>query len=264
MISVATREPRQAKYAPPRPHPKLKLTRAQKAAAHRAETAARILSAYGKTEFVPLWRKHVVQPAITKALARVAGHARTDALPDNTPPKPLFDWVVTQQTRVVKSQSRLQQGTLGVKADAHSPRVQTALAKGRDDARDLITSASKDLDADLDSVLLDPANFGLRYEEIRDKLLERGNVSESRAELIARDQTTKTNAAVARAGHEDAGFTHYSWSTSMDERVRPEHEALEGMVFSYATGSPEGNPGDPVQCRCVAIPVDSPEEADED
>ena len=39
MISVATREPRHAKYDPPRPHPKLRLTRAQKSAAHRAETA---------------------------------------------------------------------------------------------------------------------------------------------------------------------------------------------------------------------------------
>lgn len=264
MLAVASREPRQAKYAPPRPHPKLRLTRAQKSAAHRAETAVRILAARAKTEFVPLWRAHVVQPAITKALARAAGHTRTDATPDNTPPEPVYSWFVNQQTRIVTSQARLQQGTLGIKADAHSPRVQTALVKGREDARDLITKASKALDADLDAVLLDPDNFGLRVEEIRDKLLERGGVSESRAELIARDQTMKTNAAVARAGHEDAGFSHYQWSTSMDERVRPEHEILEGQVFSYAEGAgEEGNPGDPVNCRCVALPVDSPEETDE-
>lgn len=256
MISIATREPRPAKYLPPRPHPKLRLTRAQKAAAHRAETAVRILAARARTEFVPLWRQHVVQPAITKALARAAGHTRADAMPDNTPPQPLYSWFVNQQARIVTSQARLQQGTLGIKADAHSPRVQAALAKGRDDARDLIASASKDLDADLDAVLLDPDNFGLRVEELRDMLLERGGVSESRAELIARDQTLKTNAAVARAGHEDAGFTHFAWSTAMDERVRPEHEILEGQVFSYAEGSPEGLPGDPVNCRCVALPVD--------
>jgi len=135
MLAVASRPPRQAKYPPKNAHPKLKLTRAQKAAAHRAETAARILSAYGKTEFVPLWRKHVVQPAITRALARIEGHARTDSsigntpppkaftgLPGNTPPPAVYNWVVTQQARVVKSQARLQQGTLGVKADEKKDR----------------------------------------------------------------------------------------------------------------------------------------------
>jgi SPP1 gp7 family putative phage head morphogenesis protein len=142
--------------------------------------------------------------------------------------------------------------------------VQTALAKSRDDARDLITNASKDLDADLDAVLLDPDNFGLHVEEIRDKLLERGGVSESRAELIARDQTMKTNAAVARAGHEDAGFDKYIWSTSMDERVREEHQVLEGQVFSYAVGSDEGNPGDPVNCRCVALVYEGNDESEAD
>ena len=131
-----------------------------------------------------------MQPAITKALARRQDNGvRADAEPSNTPPEPVYTWFVGQQSRVVQSQARLQQGTIGVKADAHSPRVQAALVKGRDDARELITSASKDLDADLDSVLLDPDNFGLRVEEMRDLLLERGNVTESRAELIARDQT---------------------------------------------------------------------------
>jgi SPP1 gp7 family putative phage head morphogenesis protein len=204
---------------------------------------------------VPLWRQHVVVPAITRALA-----GRGDA--EDTK-QPLYTWFVNQHARIIQSQSRLQQGTLGIKANAHSPRVQTALEKGRNDARELITKAAKDLEDDLNDVLLDPDNFGLRHEEIRDLLIDRGNVSASRAELIARDQTLKVNASVARAGHEDAGFDKYIWSTSMDERVRPEHEVLEGQIFSYSIGSPEGNPGDPVQCRCVALPYEG-DDTDED
>jgi SPP1 gp7 family putative phage head morphogenesis protein len=264
MIGAAIQQdPTPSKTTPRNAHPKVKLTMAQRAMAHRSEAAVRMLGAQAVREIRPLWREHVVIPAITRALRH-----RTDAGPDNMPPskQPIFDWFVGNQARIVKTQARLQQGTMGLKADAHSPRVRAALIKGQEDARGLIASASADFDKDLDDVLLDPDNFGLRVEEIRDLLLERGNVSESRAELIARDQTYKTNAAITRAGHEDAGFDKFVWSTSLDERVRPEHEALEGEVFSYSSGgdSEEGLPGDPVNCRCVAVPYEGGDQGEGD
>ena len=52
------------------------------------------------------------------------------------------------------------------------------------------------------------------------------------------------------------GGQQFMWVTQGDERVRPAHEDVDGQVFSLATGHPElGFPGDPPNCRCVAVPV---------
>jgi SPP1 gp7 family putative phage head morphogenesis protein len=83
-------------------------------------------------------------------------------------------------------------------------------------------------------------------------------VSKSRATLIARDQVTKLHAKITKHRHKAAGIKGYVWTTSNDERVRPEHEELDGEEFEYddPDGGDEGDePGIPVNCRCVAFPV---------
>lgn len=86
------------------------------------------------------------------------------------------------------------------------------------------------------------------------------NVSENRAELIARDQTSKFNGDLTRLRQTNIGITKYVWSTSLDERVREEHAALEGKTFSWNDPPDEGNPGEAINCRCVALPVFEGEE----
>lgn len=96
---------------------------------------------------------------------------------------------------------------------------------------------------------------GTRWEAIADQIAERGLVSQSRAELIARDQTGKLFGALTRARSEAAGFDRYEWSTAGDEKVRDEHIALNEKVFFWSDPPSEGHPGEPVNCRCVALPV---------
>ena len=136
---------------------------------------------------------------------------------------------------------------------------QTGLAALVEQLRDwniqLITKAGQAYVADVESILDDPASWGLRVEELAAKLVERGNVSESRAELIARDQTLKMNGGLAAYRMRSAGIDEYIWSTSRDERVRPSHADNEGQRFRFDSPPPEtGNPSDDVQCRCVAVP----------
>ncbi len=123
----------------------------------------------------------------------------------------------------------------------------------------LVEDAARDYAEDVRDILGDEKNFGLRVEDLRQKLVDRGNVSESRAELIARDQTLKTNAALTRDRHEKAGVTHFEWSTSHDERVRESHAELDGQVFAWDelpdVDGEEAYPGSPIQCRCVPVPV---------
>lgn len=79
---------------------------------------------------------------------------------------------------------------------------------------------------------------------------------ENRARLIARDQVSKANSSLNMVRQQQAGLKEYVWSTSGDERVRPSHRANDGKTFKWKNPPSEtGNPGDDIQCRCVAIGV---------
>lgn len=133
--------------------------------------------------------------------------------------------------------------------------IQAVAVEHRDWSVSLVEDAFRSYSADVRDVFGDPSKtFGDRWEGLRDALLERGGVSESRAELIARDQTLKLNGAIAKTYQEESGLTHYVWSTSLDERVRKEHKALEGKVIAWHTPPEVGHPGQDYQCRCVALP----------
>lgn len=128
----------------------------------------------------------------------------------------------------------------------------------------LIKKAARDYADQIAAVLDDPDTWGLRIEEIEALLVERGGVSESRAQLIARDQTSKLNANVNEFRQRSAGVASYEWSTSLDERVRETHMANEGQTFTWGNPPVEtGDPGSDVNCRCVAIPI-IPELAEEE
>jgi SPP1 gp7 family putative phage head morphogenesis protein len=77
----------------------------------------------------------------------------------------------------------------------------------------------------------------------------------NRAKLIARDQIATVNSQITKQRQTAAGVERYRWSTSRDERVRPEHAEREGRVFSWDNPPPDGHPGEPINCRCVAIPI---------
>lgn len=97
------------------------------------------------------------------------------------------------------------------------------------------------------------ARAGAMVEEIREIT---GRTKRS-AELIARDQTNKLNGALTKARNQELGIEKFEWQTAGDDRVRPEHEDLDGRVFTWASGAgPDGiYPGEEINCRCTSIPV---------
>ena len=52
----------------------------------------------------------------------------------------------------------------------------------------------------------------------------------------------------------------YVWVTQGDDKVRSEHAANEGQIFSWNDPPGTGNPGDDYHCRCTAEPYDDAEE----
>jgi SPP1 gp7 family putative phage head morphogenesis protein len=100
---------------------------------------------------------------------------------------------------------------------------------------------------------------GMRWESLVEQIQEDGNITENRAKLIARDQTSKMNAAFNEERQQQVGIDKFEWSTSEDERVRESHAELDGKTFSWddppTVDGEVATPGSQVQCRCVAIPV---------
>jgi SPP1 gp7 family putative phage head morphogenesis protein len=134
--------------------------------------------------------------------------------------------------------------------------VQAEAHIARDNSIKLVENAARSYAGAVRDMFNDPSvTAGLRWEDLRDKLLETGDVWESRAELIARDQTLKLNGAINRSRQQAAGVTSYVWSTSGDERVRDTHAELDGKTFDWGAPPEPGNPGEDFQCRCVALPI---------
>lgn len=96
---------------------------------------------------------------------------------------------------------------------------------------------------------------GTLNKDLVQQIKDLGKTTEKRAIFIARDQSSKLNAALTQARHEDVGITKYTWSTSGDERVRESHAEKDGQVFEYANPPADtGHPAHDYNCRCVAIP----------
>jgi SPP1 gp7 family putative phage head morphogenesis protein len=108
---------------------------------------------------------------------------------------------------------------------------------------------------------------GLRPEVVSDYLRRRiPRITRERAALIARTETGKAATALTQARSEDLGVEWYQWQTAEDQRVRPAHKLMDGVLVRWndppspellahlrSTGSYP--PGGTFNCRCVALPL---------
>lgn len=102
----------------------------------------------------------------------------------------------------------------------------------------------------------DAASGGTRIETLARQLQEQVGVSQRRAALLARDQTTKLASQVNEAQQRDLGAKRYIWRHSgIRVGARPEHLARDGKVFFWERPPPGGPPGAEPNCRCTAEPL---------
>jgi SPP1 gp7 family putative phage head morphogenesis protein len=135
------------------------------------------------------------------------------------------------------------------------PGLGTQVKIFRDQNLLLIRSLADQQVSELEKILEDPATANLRTEELVKLLVKRFEIPRQRAELIAVDQVLKLNGKVTGYRQQAAGISKYMWTTSMDERVRPTHQELEGKVFRWDAPPPPGHPGEDYRCRCTAFPL---------
>ena len=100
---------------------------------------------------------------------------------------------------------------------------------------------------------------GADYDLFKEVLAKQNDMTGYRLERLAQDQTAKAFAVQNELYQRMAGIQEYRWSTSRDDRVRPTHQAHEGMVYRWNSAPPDtGHPGNEILCRCVAIPIIPP------
>lgn len=119
----------------------------------------------------------------------------------------------------------------------------------------LIKSIPTEYYEKLEDALFEKVARGVRYESLIGEVERIGNVTKSRAKLIARDQTSKMNSAFNEARQTSLGIEEYVWQGAADERERASHRANNGKRFRWdQPPAKTGHPGHDVRCRCVAAP----------
>jgi SPP1 gp7 family putative phage head morphogenesis protein len=119
----------------------------------------------------------------------------------------------------------------------------------------LIKSIGDQAVVKVERAVADAVQRGRSTADLKNAVREELGTGDQRARLIARDQVGKLNGQLTRIRHERAGITKYRWRGMLDLRERQAHRVREGRIFSYDNPPPDGNPGEPVQCRCVPEPV---------
>jgi SPP1 gp7 family putative phage head morphogenesis protein len=120
-------------------------------------------------------------------------------------------------------------------------------------------------------LILSATREQISYADLSAQLQRTYEVTEARANLIARDQVLKANSELNKVRAEAAGVKRYVWRTSQDIRVRgtpggrwPKgtHYGLNGTIHEwndpptvdFKSGRKE-HPGQDYQCRCIAEPM---------
>ena len=122
----------------------------------------------------------------------------------------------------------------------------------------LIKSIPQKYFTEVEKEIVSDMRTGLRWEGIAKNLDRRFEVAEGHAKLVARDQVGKFMGELNKQRQQDLGVTSFIWRTARDNRVREEHQALEGEEFTWDNPPAEGIPGEPINCRCMAEPVVKP------
>jgi SPP1 gp7 family putative phage head morphogenesis protein len=125
-----------------------------------------------------------------------------------------------------------------------------------------IKTIPSDYFSEIEDMVTHAVRAGDRPSTLAQRIMDRTDVYESRARLIARDQISKFVGSMEKARSEANGAKRYIWRTVRDIRVRSDHDFLDGKTFSWSdppvtvrSGKRAGEKNHPkmdIQCRCYA------------
>lgn len=140
----------------------------------------------------------------------------------------------------------------------------------------LCVSAESDAKKDIARLVTQAKNEGWNGKQLEKAVMkELPDKYANRASLIARTESAKLNTAVTLSTYKEIGCHYYMWMATLDERVRPDHAVMNGLICSATDPTVwyEENPDDPMhpiehkrddtmvhlhpgedfQCRCTMV-----------
>lgn len=154
-------------------------------------------------------------------------------------------------------------GGVTLKTDVVSGAVAEVSKAGVRENVALIKSIPSDYFAKIEGDVLRSIQTGRGMADLLPAIKDIGHSTQKRAELIARDQTSKATTAVNRARMQGLGIKQFEWLHSGGgKEPRKLHQEMNGKIFSLAdppiidkrTGE-RGLPGQLINCRCRMSPV---------
>lgn len=168
---------------------------------------------------------------------------------------------------------RVINATLGVDPIGNDPQLQTLVKAFSKENAKLVKSIPDKLLDDVAGIAYRGLTGGATVRDMEKDIRERFGVTRKRARLIARTEVAKLNSQMTEARQRGVGIEEYIWRDAQDERVRPSHAAMEGLIcrwddptvcrrpgsdrwISRATvGGVMLHPGRDYQCRCYSEPI---------
>lgn len=120
----------------------------------------------------------------------------------------------------------------------------------------LVRSISENVFSHIERTSLGSILEGRGNRETEKLLTGLEGIDRRRARLIARDQASKLNGAMNQFRQEQAGITHYEWSTTLDGRERDTHHRNHRKRFAWSKAPPTGHPGHEINCFVGSTNVD--------
>ncbi len=100
---------------------------------------------------------------------------------------------------------------------------------------------------------------GSRMESIVEQIMDSGQVTYARANVIARTEVSRASSVFTQARAEALGSEGYIWRTSLDPDVRPSHQQMNGKYIKWdeppIVDQMTGHAGCLPNCRCYCEPV---------
>jgi len=123
----------------------------------------------------------------------------------------------------------------------------------------LITSLPTDAATRVQKLTMEALSSGTRAASIAKEIKRTGEVTEARANLIARTEVSRTSTLLTEARAQSVGSEGYIWRTAGDTDVRDSHRLMEGKFVAW-TQPPKldglvGHAGALPRCRCYPEPV---------
>lgn len=148
----------------------------------------------------------------------------------------------------------------GVAREIESAPIAPVMEAMRREQVRLITSLPTEASERVGHVVTEGLSSGRRAEDIAAEIYRTGDVTRSRATLIARTEVGRAATTFQSARAQHAGSQTFVWRTSGDADVRPSHKRLNGTVHRWdappVCDSPDirALPGCTFNCRCYAEP----------